>query len=82
LLDAEAAGHSTVVNAHIIWTHANCRRTELEPVWTLFEGIERWAERKAMLTHEDVKARHAQPEVADGQRASSMSARTLTFPIR
>lgn len=24
---------------------------------TLFEGIERWAERKAMLTHEDVKSR-------------------------
>ncbi|MCD4630559.1 cytosine deaminase, partial [Proteus mirabilis] len=24
---------------------------------TLFEGIERWAERKALLTHDDVKQR-------------------------
>lgn len=39
-------------------------QTAGEPSWnqsgTLFEGIERWAERKAMLTHEDVKARAMQ----------------------
>ncbi|SQI20039.1 cytosine deaminase [Salmonella enterica subsp. arizonae] len=47
------------------------RRTAGEPSWnqsgTLFEGIERWAERKAMLTHEDVKSRAMQTlQVADG----------------
>ncbi|XMR31266.1 hypothetical protein ACLK1W_01825 [Escherichia coli] len=29
----------------------------MESIWTLFEGIERWAERKALLTHDDVKQR-------------------------
>ena len=41
--------------------HLDTTQTAGEPAWnlsgTLFEGIERWAERKAMLTHEDVKAR-------------------------
>jgi cytosine deaminase len=41
--------------------HLDTTQTAGEPNWnqsgTLFEGIERWAERKAMLTHEDVKAR-------------------------
>lgn len=41
--------------------HLDTTQTAGEPHWnqsgTLFEGIERWAERKALLTHEDVKAR-------------------------
>ena len=41
--------------------HLDTTQTAGEPSWnisgTLFEGIERWAERKAMLTHEDVKQR-------------------------
>lgn len=46
------------VEPHI---HLDTTQTAGEPAWnisgTLFEGIERWAERKATLTHEDVKAR-------------------------
>ncbi|HDT4799999.1 TPA: cytosine deaminase [Klebsiella aerogenes] len=41
--------------------HLDITQTAGEPNWnqsgTLFEGIERWAERKALLSHEDVKAR-------------------------
>ncbi len=41
--------------------HLDTTQTAGEPNWnqsgTLFEGIERWAERKAMLSHEDVKQR-------------------------
>lgn len=41
--------------------HLDTTQTAGEPSWnmsgTLFEGIERWSERKAMLTHEDVKKR-------------------------
>lgn len=41
--------------------HLDTTQTAGEPSWnqsgTLFEGIERWAERKALLSHEDVKAR-------------------------
>lgn len=41
--------------------HLDTTQTAGQPNWnqsgTLFEGIERWAERKALLTHEDVKAR-------------------------
>ncbi|MDQ7882476.1 cytosine deaminase [Atlantibacter hermannii] len=41
--------------------HLDTTQTAGEPSWnlsgTLFEGIERWAERKTTLTHEDVKAR-------------------------
>lgn len=46
------------VEPHI---HLDTTQTAGQPSWnqsgTLFEGIERWAERKAMLTHEDVKNR-------------------------
>lgn len=46
------------VEPHI---HLDTTQTAGEPAWnqsgTLFEGIERWAERKATLTHEDVKNR-------------------------
>ncbi|WMY74723.1 cytosine deaminase [Buttiauxella selenatireducens] len=41
--------------------HLDTTQTAGQPHWnqsgTLFEGIERWAERKALLTHEDVKQR-------------------------
>ena len=41
--------------------HLDTTQTAGQPSWnqsgTLFEGIERWAERKAMLTREDVKQR-------------------------
>ncbi|KFD24347.1 cytosine deaminase [Yokenella regensburgei] len=41
--------------------HLDTTQTAGEPHWnqsgTLFEGIERWAERKALLSHEDVKQR-------------------------
>ncbi|ALR78401.1 cytosine deaminase [[Enterobacter] lignolyticus] len=41
--------------------HLDTTQTAGEPRWnesgTLFEGIECWAERKALLSHEDVKAR-------------------------
>lgn len=41
--------------------HLDTTQTAGEPNWnesgTLFEGIERWAERKALLSHEDVKQR-------------------------
>jgi cytosine/creatinine deaminase len=41
--------------------HLDTTLTAGEPMWnvsgTLFEGIERWAERKQFLTHEDVKTR-------------------------
>lgn len=46
------------VEPHI---HLDTTQTAGQPQWnqsgTLFEGIERWAERKAQLSHEDVKAR-------------------------
>ncbi|QCI11803.1 cytosine deaminase [Pseudomonas putida] len=46
------------VEPHI---HLDATLTAGEPAWnmsgTLFEGIERWAERKAMTTHEDIKSR-------------------------
>ncbi|QWA13778.1 cytosine deaminase [Sodalis ligni] len=46
------------VEPHI---HLDTAQTAGSPRWnqsgTLFEGIERWAERKAQLTHEDVKQR-------------------------
>ena len=44
--------------------HLDTTQTAGEPAWnqsgTLFEGIERWAERKALLSHEDVKQRARQ----------------------
>ncbi len=46
------------VEPHI---HLDATLTAGEPAWnmsgTLFEGIERWAERKALTTHEDIKSR-------------------------
>lgn len=49
------------VEPHI---HLDATLTAGEPRWnmsgTLFEGIERWGERKATITHEDTKARAKQ----------------------
>jgi cytosine deaminase len=57
----DAAGNLVVppfVEPHI---HLDATLTAGEPSWnlsgTLFEGIERWAERKALVTHEDSKQR-------------------------
>jgi cytosine deaminase len=59
--DLDAAGNLVVppfVEPHI---HLDATLTAGEPNWnmsgTLFEGIERWAERKALVTHEDTKTR-------------------------
>lgn len=45
--------------------HLDTTLTAGEPEWnqsgTLFEGIQRWSERKAFLTHEDVKTRAKKP---------------------
>ncbi len=53
--------------------HLDTTQTAGEPSWnisgTLFEGIERWAERKEMLSIEDVKARAKQTlkwQIANG----------------
>lgn len=59
--DLDAAGNLVVapfVEPHI---HLDATLTAGEPAWnmsgTLFEGIELWAERKALVTHEDTKRR-------------------------
>ena len=59
--DLDAAGNLVIppfVEPHI---HLDATLTAGEPAWnmsgTLFEGIERWAERKALVTHEDTKTR-------------------------
>ncbi|HBZ94105.1 MAG TPA: cytosine deaminase, partial [Pseudomonas sp.] len=59
--DLDAAGNLVVppfVEPHI---HRDATLTAGEPAWnmsgTLFEGIERWAKRKALVTHEDTKTR-------------------------
>lgn len=72
---------------HRLLSHISTDTTQTagEPSWnqsgTLFEGIERWAERKAMLTHEDVKARAMQTlkwQMANGIGTFVL---TLTFQI-
>ena len=70
-LDAEGGiAWPPFVEPHI---HLDTTQTAGEPSWnqsgTLFEGIERWAERKAQLTVEDVKRRATQTlkwQVAQG----------------
>ncbi|WP_313518094.1 cytosine deaminase [Pseudomonas sp.] len=59
--DLDAAGNlvtAPFIEPHI---HLDATLTAGEPAWnmsgTLFEGIERWAERKALVTHEDSKTR-------------------------
>ncbi len=61
------------VEPHI---HLDSTQTAGQPAWnnsgTLFEGIERWAERKAQLTHDDVKQRAWQTlkwQIANGIQA-------------
>ena len=60
-LDGEQGLVIPFIEPHI---HLDTTQTAGEPSWnlsgTLFEGIERWAERKALLTHEDVKQRAIQ----------------------
>ncbi|URQ61105.1 cytosine deaminase [Pantoea alhagi] len=70
-LDAEGGlALPPFVEPHI---HLDTTQTAGEPAWnqsgTLFEGIERWAERKALLSPEDVKQRAAQTlkwQIANG----------------
>ena len=54
----EGLAMAPFVEPHI---HLDATQSAGQPAWnssgTLFEGIERWAERKATLTHEDVKQR-------------------------
>jgi len=59
VLDAEGGlALPPFIEPHI---HLDTTQTAGQPSWnlsgTLFEGIERWAERKALLTHDDVKQR-------------------------
>ncbi|MFC0323930.1 cytosine deaminase [Gallibacterium melopsittaci] len=59
VLDAEnGIIYPPFIEPHI---HLDATQTAGQPNWnqsgTLFEGIERWAERKSMLNHEDVKQR-------------------------
>lgn len=71
VLDGEGGlAISPFIEPHI---HLDTTQTAGEPSWnlsgTLFEGIERWAERKALLTHEDVKLRAIQTlkwQIANG----------------
>lgn len=71
VLDGECGlAISPFIEPHI---HLDTTQTAGEPSWnlsgTLFEGIERWAERKALLTHEDVKQRAIQTlkwQIANG----------------
>ncbi|MFU9136652.1 cytosine deaminase [Erwinia tasmaniensis] len=70
-LDAEGGlAFPPFIEPHI---HLDTTQTAGEPAWnqsgTLFEGIERWAERKALLSHEDVKQRALQTlkwQIANG----------------
>ncbi|MFP1946117.1 cytosine deaminase [Lonsdalea quercina] len=59
--DVDAGGRLVIpplVEPHI---HLDATLTAGEPAWnmsgTLFEGIERWSQRKATITHEDTKRR-------------------------
>ncbi|MGB9097788.1 cytosine deaminase [Erwinia sp.] len=70
-LDAEGGlAFPPFIEPHI---HLDTTQTAGEPAWnesgTLFEGIQRWAERKALLSHEDVKQRAKQTlkwQIANG----------------
>ncbi|MCW0344229.1 Cytosine deaminase [Pantoea ananatis] len=70
-LDAEGGlALAPFIEPHI---HLDTTQTAGEPAWnqsgTLFEGIERWTERKALLSHEDVKRRAMQTlkwQIANG----------------
>lgn len=70
-LDAEGGlASAPFIEPHI---HLDTTQTAGQPAWnqsgTLFEGIERWAERKALLSHDDVKQRAQQTlkwQIANG----------------
>lgn len=63
ILPESLDGEGGLVSAPFVEPHIHLDTTQTagQPSWnqsgTLFEGIERWAERKAMLTHDDVKSR-------------------------
>jgi len=63
ILPESLNGEGGLVSAPFVEPHIHLDTTQTagQPSWnqsgTLFEGIERWAERKAMLTHDDVKNR-------------------------
>ncbi|MCL9773720.1 cytosine deaminase [Vibrio methylphosphonaticus] len=69
----DAAGHMAVAPFCEPHIHLDTTQTAGEPSWnisgTLFEGIERWSERKALLSIEDVKQRAKQTlkwQIANG----------------
>ncbi|WP_293795339.1 cytosine deaminase [uncultured Pantoea sp.] len=70
-LDAQGGlASAPFIEPHI---HLDTTQTAGEPAWnqsgTLFEGIERWAERKALLSRDDVKQRAQQTlkwQIANG----------------
>lgn len=63
------------VEPHI---HLDATLTAGEPKWnmsgTLFEGIERWSERKEITTHDDIKTRAKKPSACWWTTVSSMCA--------
>ncbi len=85
------------VEPHI---HLDTTQTAGQPNWnqsgTLFEGIERWAERKALLTHDDVKQRawqtlkwqiangiqHVRTHVANAEMADCQRHSACAYPCR
>ena len=87
--DLDANGQLVIaplVEPHI---HLDATLTAGEPEWnmsgTLFEGIERWAQRKETITHEDTKLRHYQRYNADVDRwvalAKDSDARDNVYPV-
>jgi cytosine/adenosine deaminase-related metal-dependent hydrolase len=74
---------SPLVDPHI---HLDAVLTAGEPEWnmsgTLFEGIERWAQRKASITFEDTNNVQNRPSTCWWRMASSMCVPMSTLPIR
>ncbi|MBO2006991.1 hypothetical protein J4732_13715 [Serratia marcescens] len=83
VLDAQGAGWRCRRSSNRIFTDTT--QTAGQPArnqsGTLFEGIERWAERKALLTHEDASNSAGKRSSGRSPTACSMCAPTLTFPI-
>ena len=65
--------------------HLDTTQTAGEPHWnqsgTLFEGIERWAERKALLSHEGRQSPGVETLSGRSPMACSLSALMSTSPI-
>jgi cytosine deaminase len=84
--DVDAGGRLAIaplVEPHI---HLDAVLTAGEPAWnmsgTLFEGIERWSERKATITHDDTKRARMRRSACCAITASSTCAPTSTSPTR